>query len=183
MTQYKLNLTEEELVARLKQKDKAAFASLYDNYSGALFGIILKIVRTDPPAEDVLQESFLKIWNKIDSYSQDKGSIFTWMLNVSRNTGIDTIRSEAYKKSATTYDISVNTRAIEANFNTHLKTEHVGIKEIVDKLKPEHKELIDLLYFGGLTQAEVAEQLNMPLGTVKTKVKQAMTHLREIFKD
>ncbi len=105
MKLYKLKLTEEELIERLKNRDKTAFSALYDSYSDALYGIIMKIVRTDPPAEDVLQEVFVKIWHKIDSYSHEKGTIFTWMLNISRNSGIDTLRSEGYKKSAAFYDI------------------------------------------------------------------------------
>lgn len=164
-------------------RDKTAFSTLYDSYSGALFGIILKIVRTDPPAEDVLQDAFLKIWKKIDSYNQDKGSIFTWMLNVSRNTGIDYTRSEAYKKSASAVDISDKTKIVDNRTNENYKIEHIGVKELVSKLKPEHKEIIDLIYFNGYTQAEVAETLNIPLGTVKTRVKLAMNHLREYFSE
>ncbi len=183
MKLYQYKLTEEELVSRLKTRDKAAFSALYDSYSNALYGVIMKIVHTDPPAEDVLQDAFIKIWNKIDNYDRSKGTIFTWMLNISRNTGIDTTRSEAFKKSASAYDVETKVGTIDKQHNATYKTDHIGIKQIVDKLKPEHKEIIDLIYFQGYTQAEVAETLNMPLGTVKTRVKLAMSHLRETFTD
>ncbi|MFN0048584.1 MAG: RNA polymerase sigma factor [Cytophagales bacterium] len=183
MKLYKLKLTEEELVSKLKKRDKTAFSALYDSYSDALYGIILKIVRTDPPAEDVMQEAFVKIWRKIDDFNPEKGTIFTWMLNISRNTGIDTTRSENYKKSAAAYDVVENTKKIDAFRNETYKTDHIGVKEIVERLKPEHKEIIDLIYFNGFTQSEVAEHLQMPLGTVKTRVKLAMNHLRETFAD
>jgi RNA polymerase sigma-70 factor (ECF subfamily) len=179
----KTKYSEQELIEKLKMKDKAAFSVLYDSYSSALFGVILKIVRTDPPAEDVLQEAFLKIWKKIEAYDVDKGTIFTWMLNVCRNTGIDLIRSESYKRSATVFDLETNTHLADREKSENFKAEHVGVSEIVNKLKPEHKEIIDLIYFGGYTQSEVAEHLQMPLGTVKTRVKIAMNHLRQTFTD
>ena len=78
---------ETELVMLLKQKSKVAFNYLYDNYSRALYGIILKIVETEEVAEDILQDVFVKIWNRIDSYDASKGKLFTWLLNVARNTG------------------------------------------------------------------------------------------------
>lgn len=183
MKLYKLKLTEQELVERLKYKDKTAFSALYDSYSDALYGIIMKIVRTDPPAEDVLQESFLKIWNRIDSYSSEKGTIFTWMLNISRNAGIDAIRSESYGKSAAAYGIDEKSKSVDFFHHENYKVEHIGVRQIVEKLKPQHKEIIDLIYFNGYTQAEVAAYLKMPLGTVKTRVKLAMMHLRETFAD
>ena len=81
-------------IAELKAKDKKAFENLYDKYSGALFNIILRIVNNQVIAEDVLQESFVKIWKNIDKYDEDKSTIFTWMLNISRNTAIDATRKK-----------------------------------------------------------------------------------------
>jgi RNA polymerase sigma-70 factor (ECF subfamily) len=91
--------SEQDLVAALKAKDKSAFAYLYDHYSGSLYSIILQIVRNPTPAKDVLQEVFINIWRRIDSYDPAKGSLFTWMLNISRNASIDLLRSAGYKNN------------------------------------------------------------------------------------
>jgi RNA polymerase sigma-70 factor, ECF subfamily len=178
-----LRMKEQELVEKLKNKDIAAFSILYKNYSAALFGIILKIVRTDPPAEDILQEAFLKIWNKIDSYDTKKGTIFTWMLNISRNLGIDSLRSSAYKQSSSTFGIDKNLKIIDYTQNESYPIEFIGLNKLIEVLNPEHKKIIDLIYFGGYTQAEVAEHLNIPLGTVKTRARMAMNQLRMVLKN
>ena len=173
-------MTEEELVARLKSSDKAAFSSLYDNYSNALYGVVMKIVRTDPPAEDVIQDAFIKIWKSLANYDSKKGTLFTWMLNVTRNTAIDRIRSSEYQKSKTSFDIDSHLGTADRTSNHNPTMDHIGVNDLVNKLKSEHKEIIELAYFQGYTQTEIADKLNIPLGTVKTRVKLAMTHLKEL---
>jgi RNA polymerase sigma-70 factor (ECF subfamily) len=173
-------MTEEELVTRLKNSDKVAFSSLYDNYSTALYGVVMKIVRTDPPGADVMQDAFIKIWKNLGNYDPKKGTLFTWILNVARNTAIDRIRSSEYQKGKTTYDIDNQVGAAEKISYHNPSMEHIGVHELVNKLKAEHKEIIELAYFQGYTQTEIAEELNIPLGTVKTRVKLAMVHLREL---
>jgi len=168
-----------ELAEKLKGKDKAAFGILYDNYSKSLLGLIATIVKDDELAEDILQDVFVKIWRNIDSYNKEKGTLFTWMLNIARNTSIDTLRSKVRK--AEVISLENNLELVAVKHNISLNTDTLGVKKVVDTLKPEHKEIIDLVYFLGFTQEEIAKKINIPLGTVKTRVRTALIELRKAF--
>lgn len=165
----------------LKRRDRKAITLLYDNYSAALHGVIFRIVNDKETAEDVLQESFVKIWNNIESYDASKGRLFTWLLNVARNTAIDKTRSKNYRDAGQVQSIEDFVYSIERRYNTSTNIDHIGLKKVVEKLKPEHRTLIELLYFGGYTQTEAAQALGIPLGTVKTRVKIAINQLRELL--
>ncbi|MEP7170642.1 MAG: sigma-70 family RNA polymerase sigma factor [Bacteroidota bacterium] len=177
----KLKYSEEELVSLLKSKNTSAFSTLYDNYSAALYGVVLRIVEKEEIAEDILQESFVKIWNKIDSYDHSKGKLFTWMLNIARNTAIDELRSAQHKQSQQNRNIDDSVNMINASQSTSSKVDQIGLKETVARLKPDYKLIIDLLYFKGYTQDEVSKEFQIPLGTVKTKARAAMMQLRELM--
>jgi RNA polymerase sigma factor (sigma-70 family) len=172
---------EEELVSRLRSQDPGAMAVLYDNYSKALFGVILRILRNQQIAEDVLQESFLKIWVSIDTYDEEKGRFFTWILNIARNQAIDKLRSKEYKKDFRTDSIECGGKTFVGDNTTSDKADQIGLKELTQKLKPEQKILVDMLYFEGYTQSEVAEELNIPLGTIKTRIRAALKVLSSIL--
>ncbi len=174
-----LTYTTGELAEKLKQKDKAAFIQLYDNYSKSLLGLITTIVKDDELAEDILQDVFVKIWRNIDSYNREKGTLFTWMLNIARNTSIDTLRSKVKKHEV--LSLENNLELVGGMHNTSLNTDTLGVKKIVDTLKPEYKEIIDLVYFSGFTQEEISKKINIPLGTVKTRVRSALIELRKAF--
>lgn len=172
--------TEENLVARLRARDAAAVSVLYDMYGPALYGVVLKIVKVEETAEDVLQEAIVKIWNSFPSYDESKGRLFTWMLNISRNLAIDKIRSKQYRVGKTTKDLTVTSHA---SFSTEaFRPEHIGLKAIVETLNPEQKQIIDLMYFEGFTQSEIAEEFDIPLGTVKTRARSAIKALGKFFK-
>jgi RNA polymerase sigma factor (sigma-70 family) len=174
-------MTEEELVASLKSGDQSALGFLYDNYSAALFGVILRIVESQENAEDVLQEVFVKIWRNISSYERSKGKLYTWLINIARNSAIDSLRVKDYKLKSQIRSIDNSVGTINRQYNTAQHTDHIGLKTLVDKMKPEYKQLIDKLYFEGYTQEEAAEELNIPLGTVKTRIRAAIIQLREVF--
>lgn len=178
LTQDKLR--EEELVARLRARDSGAMSQLYDMYSPTLYGIVLQIVKIEETAEDVLQEAFVKIWHSFEKYDESKGRLFTWMLNICRNLAIDTIRSKHYRVSNFSEDIEADNRTLTASEN--FKPEHIGVREFVDNLHPDQKHVIDLMYFKGLSQSEIAESYNIPLGTVKTRVRSAVKVLARLFK-
>lgn len=169
------------MVLALKAKDRVAFNYLYDNYCNALFGVIDRIVQSEEISNDVLQEAFVKIWKNIDSYSREKGSIYTWMLNVCRNMAIDTTRSKQYKKETQNQNIDDYVNVINRNEQVQLKVDHIGLKEVVAKLKPEQKLLIDKIYFEGYTHEEASKELDIPLGTVKTRVRSAIIQLRGVL--
>jgi len=174
--------TEEELIAGLRLKNETAFGYLYDNYSAALFGVVCRIVPEEEEAHDILQEAFLKIWNHFGSYDSSKGRLFTWMVNIARNLAIDHTRSKTFKTNKKNQSLQDSVNKINRQQSFSQQTDQIGLKAFVEKLKPEYKEIIDLLYFGGFTQEEVSKALNMPLGTVKTRTRSALQQLRELLK-
>ncbi len=175
-------INEKELVLLLRQRDKRGFSALYDNYSPALYGIIRKIVRSEELAQDVMQDAFVKIWKNIDGYDASKGTLFTWILNIARNTAIDRVRSQSFKQTQSAQSLNGNSPLPEVASATHQAVDHIGLDKVLPLLRPEHQEIIEYVYFKGYTQTEVAESLNMPLGTVKTRVRMAIDHLRKILK-
>jgi len=173
---------EKTLIDGLVRKDKNAFTYLYDNYSSALFGVINRILQSDEVAEDVLQDAFVKIWKNIDQYNTGKGSLYTWMLNICRNLAIDTLRSKSFRNETQNQNLEDNVYQVDREVDVQPKVDHIGLKEEVLKLKPEQKVLIDLIYFEGYTQDEVSKELQIPLGTVKTRLRAAVNELRRVIK-
>ena len=175
-------ISEEEIVKMLRSKDEKAVRYLYDHYSKALLGLAFRIVQNQEMAEEILQETFVKIWLNAGSYDETKGKLYTWMLNIARNLAIDKVRSSDFKKASKTQTIENSVHSINKDHSIGINPEVMDVKEIVNKLRPEQKELIDLIYFYGYTQAEAAEKLKMPLGTVKTRVRSAIGDLRKYFR-
>lgn len=172
--------TEQELIQALKARDEQAFSYLYDHYSGPLYNIILQIVRKTEVAGDTLQEVFINIWRKIDSYDPLKGRLFTWMLNISRNAAIDMLRSKNYQNSLKNQEITENVYSID--HASQPSYDQIGLMKVLGKLRPEQRVLIELAYFKGYTQEEIAEIEEIPLGTVKTRIRNALIQLRELIK-
>lgn len=176
-------LSESVLLEKLVQRDQKAFQLLYDQYSPALYGVVLRIVREDEQAQDLLQDIFIKIWKNLDAYDASKGRLFTWLLNVARNTAIDSLRSRKTHPFGAIRTDEENVHIVDKQYNTEQpNSDYIGLKEVVDRLRPERKQLIDLVYFGGYTHEEAAEELKLPLGTVKTRVRAALQELKELFK-
>ena len=173
--------SEEELVLALQQKDQQAFSYLYDNYSGALFGLIYKMVNDKELAEDILQEAFVKVWNNFSNYDNVKGRLFTWMINLTRNLTIDTLRSKGFKKQSKIRSDENSVNNLSDSTHAAEKFDAMGIRKQLTFLKADQKLLIDLAYFGGLTQDEISKQLGIPLGTVKTRMRAAILELRKIL--
>jgi len=173
--------TEQELVVLLLQQNGQAFSYLYDNYSPALFGIISQIVPDRELASDILQDVFINIWRKIASYDDTKGRLFTWMLNIARNAAIDKVRSRPYQDSLKNQPLAENVNSTAANSVVNPQVNDVGLKKLVYKLKEDYRVLIDLSYFQGFTHEEIAKLLNIPLGTVKTRIRSALIQLRTLI--
>jgi len=168
---------ETQITTLLAQRDQAAIALIYDHYAPALYGTILRIVRSEAAAEDVLQDTLVKVWRYADRYDARQGRLFTWLINIARNTAIDAYRSKAFKQQAENQGLEIAVDRVG-----HLEsTDHIGLKELVETIDPKHRELIDLAYFQGYTQAEIAEALQLPLGTVKTRMRAALQALRAKF--
>jgi RNA polymerase sigma-70 factor, ECF subfamily len=169
--------TEQELVASLKQRNQAAFSYLYDHYANALNGVILNIIPDQAIASDVLQEIFVKIWRHVDAYDQAKGKLFTWMYQIARSTSIDMVRSKDWKNNQRNNPLTED-NILQAGTTTAI-SEEIGLRRIVNTLKEDQKVLVDLSYFQGYTQEEIAKMLGIPLGTVKTRLRAALIYLRQ----
>jgi RNA polymerase sigma-70 factor (ECF subfamily) len=172
--------SEQELVIALIARDEQAFSYLYDHYSGSLYSIVLQIVKSPQIASDVLQEIFINIWRRIDSYDPIKGRLFTWMLNISRNASIDMLRSKNYQNSQKNQEITDNVYGVDQVTQTNIDS--IGLTKFLGKLRPELRVLIELAYFKGYTHDEIAQIEDIPLGTVKTRIRNALLQLREYLR-
>jgi RNA polymerase sigma-70 factor (ECF subfamily) len=175
-----LKYTEPELIDLLKLRQQTAFSYLYDNYAPSLYGIIVSIVPDSELANDVLQEVFVKIWKQVSTYDASKGRLFTWMMNIARNASIDMLRSKNYQRSKQNRELTET--VYEKGGSTSTNVEQIGLRKLVNSLKEDYRILLELAYFEGLTQDEISKMLNMPLGTVKTRLRTALIQLRELLK-
>lgn len=173
----RLTYEEQDLVASLRKNEEDAFGYLYDHYSGALYGIVKQVVGDIELSNDVLQETFVNIWKRIDSYDETKGRLFTWMLNIARNAAIDKVRSRGYRQSQK--QIPLDDAGLQPAIRPGI--DDYGLKKVILKLKDEQRLLIDLSYFQGYTHEQIATALHMPLGTVKTRIRSALTQLRALL--
>ncbi len=177
----RIQISEEDLISLLVSRDMKGMEILYDNYSSALYGIIHRIIQNDEMAEDVLQDAFLKIWNNFSQYDSTKGRLFTWMVNIARNQSIDKVRSKDFINHSKNQQLDKSVSFIDVNKQFSYNPDTIGIKEMVSKLDSEYRQIIDLIFFGGYSQSEAAEKLNIPLGTVKTRSRAAIMKLRQQF--
>lgn len=168
---------EAELVSRLLEKDEPGFTYLYEHYSGALFAQVNTIVSDPSLAADVLQEVFLNIFRKIDTYDPERSRLYTWMLNIARNAAIDMVRSKGFRQMRQNRDIEDPVYSGSGTVTPY--TDHIGLAQHIGKLNTELRQVIELSYFNGYTQEEISDILKIPLGTVKTRVRTALKQLRE----
>lgn len=169
---------ETELVLRLQNGDKHAMSELYERFSGALMGVIMRVIPEQATAEDLLQDTMLKIWNNIDSFDPGKGRLFTWMINVARNLAIDKTRSKNFKKQAQNQSIEDSVYLKENIPSASANVDALDVRNWLKYLPDDSKQLMEMAYFMGYTQDEISKQLNMPLGTVKTKIRNSLIVLR-----
>ena len=175
-----MKVAEKNIVELLHQNDKQVMAIIYDQYSAALYGVVLRIVQSEVIAQDVMQDAFVKIWKNGPTYNSSKGTLFTWMLNITRNTAIDKIRSKHFRKGEKIQTLDHHVYNQESP-NYGINPDEMGIKELVNNLDSKYKEVVDLIYFNGYTQQEVSDHLDLPLGTVKSRLRIALRELRSLF--
>ena len=174
--------TEAELVTALQNREEKAFRHLYLHYRGSLFSIINQIIPDRETANDVLQEVFIIVWKKADMYDADKGRLFTWLLNIARNTAINKTRSKNYKNFLKIDELNNTVYSAEITAGIQQPVNTIGLRKEVWKLKDDYKQVLDLSYFHGCTQEEISKTLNIPLGTVKTRLRSAIKELRKQFR-
>lgn len=144
-----------------------------------MYGTALRIIENEEVTREVIQDIFLKIWNKIDQYDSSKGRFFTWMLNMTRNASIDKIRSKEINKSGKTDSVDDYVYTIDNQHNTTLSVDGIGVKELMKDLAEEQQFVLLKVYFEGFTHSEIAQEYDIPLGTVKTRLRSALKHLRK----
>jgi RNA polymerase sigma factor (sigma-70 family) len=169
-------------VSLLRNRDNKAYAYLYDNYAAALYSIILQIVSDAELANDIMQEVFVNIWRRMEQYDPGKGRLFTWMMNIARNASIDTLRSRSYQNSRKNQSIQDNVDTLPVTDIIQSGIDTIGLRKMLEKLKDEQRVLIELAYFKGYTHEEIAELEKIPLGTVKTRIRNALIQLRGLLK-
>lgn len=175
------------LIQRIAQKDSASFQAFYRKYSGLIFTAIANVLNDHHDAEDVMQEVLVQIWNKAHLYEPRKGKPLTWITTMARNRAIDKIRSKQ-RRSRLNDDFESESRPIQPEFEEssadqcEVRERNRIVRSAVSKLTDDQKEAIQLAYFAGLTQAEVAEKLNEPLGTVKARIRRGVTRLEALVK-
>ncbi|MEO8117458.1 MAG: sigma-70 family RNA polymerase sigma factor [Bacteroidota bacterium] len=174
-----IKYSEDELVLFLQERQKLAFDYLYENYSGALFQMVVSIIPDREIAKDVLQEVFIKIWKQVETYDAAKGRLFTWMLNITRNASIDKLRNKNYKNTQKNREFTED--VYDAGGKVTMNIDHIGLRKLVHTLKEEWKEPLELSYFQGYTQDEISKILDLPIGTIKTRLRAALKELRKIM--
>ena len=162
---------EEELVRRLLARDGRAMTDFYQRYQVPLYAAIRRIIRDAHVAEDVLQESMVKVWRGIASYDPEQSRLYTWAARICCNTAIDHVRTGRHRLAARTEGL--DTERAQALGTPGFRPDDIGVADLLLKLRPEYRQVMDLLYLQGHTQLEVAEHLAVPLGTVKTWVGRA----------
>lgn len=178
---------EVELMQRIKAKDAEALGQLYDLYNRLLYSVILSIVKTKPEAEDVLQEVFINIWQKANMFNENRGNVFSWVVALTRNSAIDRIRSKGYKTQLKASENIENPAInLEGDYYDPLETTIFSdraelVKDALAKLPDLQQQVLQIAYYKGLTQTEISDHLDVPLGTVKTRMRLGMIKLKELL--
>jgi RNA polymerase sigma factor (sigma-70 family) len=176
-----LTFTEAELVVGLQKHDGKAYEYLYSNYKGALYTVISQFITDTETANDVLQDVFIAAWSNIDKYSKEKGRLFTWLHTLTRNTAINKLRSKEFKTTQKNESLGDYVSNIELKDPLQLNINAIGLRKQVHLLREDYKAVLELSYFNGFTQEEIAKALDIPLGTVKTRLRNALIELRKNF--
>ena len=175
-----------DLLARITKRERAAFEQLYTRYSNILYATAMKFLKEDADAQDVVQDVFILIWDKAKLYDPAKGKPLTWALTMTRNRSIDRIRAiqrrtrlrDDFEKE-TVADESAGIREALSGVDASERTQI--LRDAVGRLSPEQRKVIDLAFFGGLTQSEIADRLGEPLGTVKARARRGLMKLKELL--
>jgi len=169
-------ISDKALIIKLQAKEEEALSILYDKYSGALYNVILSMCKDKIQAQDLLQDTFMTIWDKSHQYSFDKGRFYTWAYRIAKNKTLNFLRTK--KEFIQNEDLSVYSN-IKDEIN--LNTEFSQIRGSLEKLEKHHKKALELVYFQGLTHREAHLKMDVPLGTFKSYIKQALKRLQNVY--
>ena len=167
---------DKDLISKLKAKDETALGLLYDKYSAALYGVIIRICKDEGLAENLLQDTFMTIWEKSGDYDASKGRFYTWAYRIAKNKTLNVVRND--KKLIQTEDLSVYKSRTEEQ---KTDIDHLKLKGALKRLEKHHQKAIKLVYFNGLTHREAYEEMGVPLGTFKSYIRQALKQLQDSY--
>ena len=175
-----MNTRDNHYIELIRNQDQTGLAQLYDEYASPLLGIIIRIVKNKELAEEILQQTMLKVWNKISLYDPDKSNLFTWIAKIARNTAIDKSRLKSFSNIQKTDSLDSTVLDIAESQESSLK---MDVQKMTSILDPKYKLVLDKLYLEGYSQSDLSKELDIPLGTIKTRVRMAINILRTEFKD
>lgn len=177
----RLRLSEDKLVQGLLNEEGYAMSALYQMYSGSLYRVISTIVIVDQVAQDLLQETFIRIWKSFSSYNPSKGRLYTWMARLARNISIDYLRSVNHRNHTVSEDLSELTQQVDQTFQISFNPDLIGVKDMTRILNKDQKSVLDLVYFKGYTHVQAAEELNITVGILRSRLQSSITQLRKTF--
>ena len=169
---------EKHIVELLQEGDEKAISLLYEHYGDALYGVALKVVKNEAMAQDVMQESLVKIWKKAHTYDASKAKLFTWIFRITRNAAIDKLRSVSTKNDK---EIQIDVSDVYTIGVKGITPEHIDMEKQLGKIESKYREVLEALFFEGMTQQEASEELDIPLGTIKSRLKIGLRELRKIY--
>jgi RNA polymerase sigma-70 factor (ECF subfamily) len=175
-------MDDEQLISAIKRRDQAALLQLYQRYADYVYSIAYRVLDDQTDAEECLQDVFLRVWQRIDQYEAERGAFATWLAGIARNMAIDRLRRTARRvkiSEALLSDEAQPTMTFLEDWADRERAE--SLRTMIERLPPEQVQVIALSYYGGMTQAEIAEHLGIPLGTVKTRLRTALRKLREAW--
>ena len=169
---------ENEIVNLLKNGDIKAINLLYEYYADAIYGVILKVIKDEDTAQDVLQESFVKFWKYSRKYDAGKAKLFTWLYRIAYNTAIDKTRSLKNKNNK---EVQIETTSVYRITSNALNQDVLDIQKHLNTLDEKYQVVINALFFEGMTQQEASDELEIPLGTIKSRLKIGLRELKKIY--
>lgn len=173
-----ISAIEKDIVNLLEKGDKNAITLLYENYADALYGVIKKVIAEDDIAQDVLQETFVKVWKYSKKYDASKAKLFTWLYRIAYNTSIDKVRS---LKNKTEKEVQIETSTVYKITSGELNQDVLDIQKHLSSLDVKYQIVINALFFEGMTQQEASDELDIPLGTIKSRLKIGLRELKKIY--
>jgi len=169
---------EQQIVKLLEKSDKKAISLLYENYSDSLYGVILKVTLNEEIAQDALQETFVKVWKNAKKYDSKKAKLFTWLYRIAKNTAIDKLRSfnKRFEK-----EVQIDKSDVYILPTANLNQDVLDLKEHVARLDEKYQIVLKALFFEGMTQQEASDELDIPLGTIKSRLKIGLRELKKVY--
>jgi RNA polymerase sigma-70 factor (ECF subfamily) len=164
------------LIQQLKNKDERALSQLYDKYSGAIYSVIIKMIRDEGKAQNLLQDTFITVWEKSERYDASKGRFYTWVYRIAKNKTLNVLRNNDPLIQTDDFSVYDNKEGL-----IPIEHEYLELNGAVTTLADHHKEAIELVYFKGLTHKEAHQEMDVPLGTFKSYIRQALKQLRETY--